>query len=157
MKRQEMGTIGESTGSHVGSGRPNGNASGTRGPMQINRSSRDSTITHCVSKSKVATSLMRKKRRSGLMMCCCPWRVERKTLTRGCRKAASASFCVHCKARASVRSGNCMQLQGWAVRAHHWPEQLHNAPRTPRLVISRRAEVGCGRRHDANHADTVSV
>ena len=129
---------------------PNGSKSGTRGPMHISSSSRERTIAHCVSKSKVATSLMRKQRRRGLMMCCCPWRVERKTLTRGCRKAASASFCVHCKARASVRSGNCMQLQGGAVRAHHWPEQLHNAPRTPRLVISRLAEVGCGRQHDAN-------
>ena len=125
---------------------PNGSKIGTRGPMHISSSSRESTIAHCVSKSKVATSLMRKQRRRGLRMCRCPWRVERKTLTRGCRKAASASFCVHCKARASVRSGNCAS---GAVRGHHWPEQLHNAPRTPRLVISRRAEVGCGRRHDA--------
>ena len=79
-------------------GGPNGRESGTRGPMHISSSSRERTIAHCVSKSKVATSLMRKQRRSGLMMRCCPWREERKTLTRGCRKAASASFCVHCKA-----------------------------------------------------------
>ena len=131
---------------------PNGSKSGTRGPMHISSSSCERTIAHSVSKSKVATSLMRKQRRRGLMMCCCPWRVERKTLTKGCRKAASASFCVHCKARASVRSGN-YAIARWGeviMRAHHWPEQLHNAPRTPRLVISRRAEVGCGRRHDVN-------
>ena len=89
-------------------GGPNGSKSGTRGPMHISSSSRERTIAHCVSKSKVATSLMRKQRRRDLTMRCCPWRVERKTLTRGCRKAASASFCVHCKARASVRSVNCI-------------------------------------------------
>ena len=103
-RREEMGMIGiKCSLSHCNRhGGPNGSESGTKGPIHISSSSCEKTIAHCVSKSKVATSLMRKQRRRGLMMRCCPWREERKTLSRGCRKAASASFCVHCKARASV-------------------------------------------------------